>query len=78
MEYDGYLNLGLMLCSTSATTITDVRLVTTMHRSAVKYACGAGLAMDGAFFPYNNLSKLSWKWTDNAPGFNPIAGGPVS
>ena len=78
MEYDGYVNLGLALHSAAATAITDTRLVTTMHRSAAKYANGAGLASDGAFFPYSNLSELAWKWADSAAGFNPIAGGPVT
>jgi hypothetical protein len=78
MEYDGYLNVAVLLTSVKTAAVADTRLVTTMHRSAVKYACGAGLAQDGAFFPYSNLSKLAWKWTDSFPGFNPIAGGPVT
>ena len=80
MDYTGYVNLAVTLhpTGTAVASLADTQLVATMPRAAVKYACGAGLASDGAFFPYSNLSKLAWKWTDSAPGFNPIAGGPVT
>ena len=78
-RYDGYVNLAVSLRADSgAVRLQDTRWVTEMPKTAAKYACGAGLASDGAFFPYSNLSKLAWKWTDSAPGFNPIAGGPVT
>ena len=78
-RYDGYVNLAVSLRADSgAVRLQDTRWVTEMPKTAAKYACGAGLASDGAFFPYSNLSKMAWKWTDSAPGFNPIAGGPVT
>ena len=52
--------------------------VLVVPKSLAKYAFGAGMGDDGAYFPYSNLSKLAWRWTTLAkPGQPPVnAGGP--
>jgi hypothetical protein len=80
MEYDGYVNLAVTLSSQKTVELSDTRLVASMPKAAAKYAFGAGMGDDGGYFPYSNLSKLAWRWSDLAqPGQPPVkAGGPVT
>lgn len=79
MSYDGYINLAVLLESTKDVEVDDIAMVSTLPQESAKYAIGAGLGDNGAYFPYHNLSKIAWKWTAHAQaGQQPVAGGPVT
>lgn len=79
MSYDGYINLAVSLESTKDIEVDNIVLVSSLPQRRAKYAIGAGLGDDGAYFPYHNLSKIAWRWTAQAePGQQPVAGGPVT
>jgi hypothetical protein len=79
MSYDGYINLAVLLQSTKDIVVDNIALVSSLPQERAKYAIGAGLGDNGAYFPYHNLSKIAWRWTAQAqPGQQPVAGGPVT
>ena len=79
MSYDGYINLAVSLESTKDVEVDNIALVSSLPQERAKYAIGAGLGDNGAFFPYRNLSKLAWRWSAQAqPGQQPVAGGPIT
>ena len=79
MSYDGYINLAVSLKSTKDIDVENIALVASLPQERAKYAVGAGLGDDGAYFPYHNLSEIAWRWTAQAqPGQQPVAGGPVT
>jgi hypothetical protein len=79
IDYTCHLDYGVTLTVPHQLAVADTRLVVPVLKSVAKYAIGAGMESDGGAFPYANISKMEWRWTNAAgPGQQPVAGGPVT